>query len=268
MPRVACPAGRKHPNGKAVWHKEKGGTTDDCPICFQGVEPKLAPATEAQPVPKGDVPEKPAAKPASPTPERRPGILRRLGFGDRETSPETPLAPPKNQPPAFFVDAKHTIEFANLIYGGGRWLADTLDKFLMTKEAGLKLFTEAHPELLKLSEFEKEAITLDPQTDMWGRFATGFTRMVGAKTQAQAHSAIDTLSLLGHFGALMGFAASHYIDAYKAGKPYREAKKAAKKAAIEARKRGVRDDRRTEPEPVGEGGTVPQPRPGNPAAAA
>jgi len=252
MPKIVCPKGRTRILGGKqvkVWHKADGS---DCPLCSKENQVP-SPATEvAKPEAKPT-----EAKPAETPPAKKPGVLRRLGFGSRETAPEVPVAPPKNQPPEFHVDAKHTIEFANLIYGGARWVADLLDKFLLTEEAGGKRFTREHPELLRLSDFEKEAITLDPQSDLWGRFATGFCKMVGAKTQAQAHAAIDTLSFIGHFGALLAFATDHYWHAYQDGKPFRAARKAAKKAQIAARQRPkeVKVPERTEP--AREGGTVP-----------
>jgi len=269
MPRIACPSGRtriRAGKAEAIWHK-KNGTSEDCPICFANT-PAIAPATEPSPTPAvydaGSGAEAGATHPA-PVEARKPGLIRRLGFGNRETSPELPIAPPKNKPPEYFVDAKHTVEFANLIYGGVRWLFDLADKFLLTKEAGMKTFTEAHPELLKLSEFEKEGITLDPQSDLWGKAATGFTRLVGCKTQAQAHSAIDTVSFLGHFGMLIGFATDHYWHAWQDGKPYRAAKKAAKKAAIAARRLEVKAHGRN---PQVEGGNLAEARPaGAPTAA-
>jgi hypothetical protein len=244
MPKIPCPAGRRHPNGRAVWHKpltDKNATSEDCPVCFRGREPKVEVVAET-PAPK-PTEEKPIeAAPAKPA--AKPGIMRRLGFGSRETSPETPIAPPKNPEPTYFVGAEHVQKFANLVYGGLRWGFNMFDKWAMTEEAGMKRFTEQHPDLLRLSDFEKESIKLDPQTDMWGKFATGFTRMIGCRTQEQAHSAIATLDLLGHFGALIGFGADHIWSAIRAGKPFREAKKAAKKAAIAAKRKEVMNAQR------------------------
>jgi|SRR5579872_1699493 len=259
MPKIPCPAGRTRIRAgktEAVWHKKDGS---DCPVCSKTAQ--LAPATEssplvsagpaaAQPEGMGKAEEIPSVSQSPP--DRPRGLMRRLGFGTRETSPELPVQPPKNKAPEYFVDAKHTIEFANLIYGGARFVFNLADKLLLTKEAGMKPFTEEHPDLVKVSDFEKESITMDPQTDLWGKFATGVTRMVGCQTQAQAHSAIDTLSFLGHFGMLIGFALDHYVRAWREGKPYRQAKSAAKKAAIAARKMGVTDGRN----PQGEGGDM------------
>ena len=271
MPKIPCPAGRTRIQGGKqvpVWHK-KNGTADDCPVCFKG-KPVLEPATESgsvaqkaeRPAPDGkaagSTPAAPTAKPA--------GIMRRLGFGAKETSPEVPLSPPKNKEPTYFVGGEHVVKFANLIYGGIRWGFNLFDQFAMTKEAGMKPFTEKHPELLTLSDFEKEAIKLDPATDMWGRFATGFTRLIGCKTQDQAHSAIATLDLLGHFGALLGFGAEHIWTALKAGKPFREAKKEAKKLAIAAKKLEVKKVGATQSS--GESNSLPQPRQGSSAAPA
>jgi hypothetical protein len=274
MPRIPCPAGRKKSRAgklESVWHfpDGTGSRSDDnglCPICYKGPPPADAIAPPSKP------PEQPPAGETKPEPKRppaeakKPGIFRRIGFGNRETSPELAVAAPKNAPPEYFVDAKHTIEFANIIYGAGRWLADLLDKFLMTEEIpGMKRFTQKHPELLTLSTFEKESITLDPQSDLWGRFATATTRMVGCRTQAQAHSAIDTLSFIGHFGALIAYASDHYWHAFKEGRPYREAKRKLRKAIATAKKKGevVDADFR-----VGESGNIPQARQGTAAATA
>jgi hypothetical protein len=256
---------RKGRRPEHMYHQPDGtGSSGDpdglCPACYKGPPP--ASAT----VPPGEPPKpQPEAKPEPAKEPRKPGMFARLGFGSRETSPELPLAPPKNPEPTFYVDAKHTIEFASLIYGGARWFCDLLDKFLMTEEAGMKKFTSKHPELLTLSPFEKESITLDPQSDLWGRFATGATRLIGCKTQAQAHSAIDTLSFIGHFGALIAFGTDHFWHAFKDAKPFREAKRLAKKAAIAAKRAEVRNQR--DRIGVGEGGDIPQPGPGTASAA-
>jgi hypothetical protein len=272
MPKIPCPAGRKHPNGKAIWHKDKNGTTDDCPVCFAGTTPKLEPATETQKAAgvdtssastsasrggSGAMPE-PAIKPAAKQP-----FLRRLGFGDRQTSPETPLAPPKNPEPTYFVDAPHVKKVANMAYGGVRWVFNLYDNIACTVEAGMKRFTERYPKLVTLSESQSSAIDIDPKLDLWGRLATGVTRLFGAKTADQAHNMIDTADLISGFAGLFLYGGSHIAESWKAGKPFREAKKAAKKAAKDAILAAKRAEVRNEPK--GEGGVVPQARLGTPA---
>ena len=264
MPKIPCPSGRKRPDGRPVWHKASG-TIDDCPICFKDKPIEQTPATETAKA-GTEAPPAPEPKPAAPAKTAKPGMMARLGFGSRTTSPEIALAPPKNPEPTYFVQAPYVEKFANLIYGGIRWGFNIFDRFAMTEEAGLKRFTEAHPELLHLSEFEKEAIKLDPATDIWGKFATGFTRLIGCKTQEQAHAAIGTLDMIGHFGALLGFGVEHVWTSWQKGKPFREAKKQAKKAAIAAHQKEVADARRDRSE--GKGGVVPEAgRAGAPAAA-
>jgi len=232
-------------NGKAVpvWHAESG---EGCPAC-EKKETKLEPVNE--PV-KAETP-----KPEPPPPEKKPPLLRRLGFGVRETSPEIALAPPKNPEPTYFVDAPHVKKVANLVYGGIRWAFNLYDNFACTEQAGMKRFTERYPRLVTLSESQSTAIDIDPRLDLWGRLATGGTRLLGCKTAEQAHNLIDTADLIAGFGGLMLYGGSHIAESWRKGKPFRDAKRAAKKAALAIRKKN-KGEVHNEPITQGEGGVV------------
>jgi hypothetical protein len=153
-----------------------------------------------------------------------------------------------------------------MVYGAVRFLFNQWDRFAMTKEAGMRKFTEKHPELFVLTPEERELIKIDPKLDAWGRFATGVTRALGAKTQATAHAGIDLASFVFHFGTFIAYAADHLWDSYRAGKPFREAKKKARDEAREAAKAGVKHGNRD----IGErtGGDVPSAGPGSTPAIA
>lgn len=233
MPKVVCPAGRTNKDGTPKWHRKDGA---DCPVCSKNV--KLAPATEIS-KPNGASGASEGGKSSgeettlrSPPEAKRPGIMRRLGFGARETSPELPNAPPKNPEPSYFVDAKHTIAFANTVYGGIRWTFDRWDDWAQTEAAGMVRFVSQHGKMLALSDIEKQGIELDPQTDLWGKFATGFTRMLGSKTQGQAHGIISLIQTATRFGALLTFGVAHIMESYRKGKPFRKAAAEAKKEAL------------------------------------
>jgi hypothetical protein len=259
MTRIACPAGRKRMvrgHMQSVWHQPDGSGSPDedghCPACWKGGPPSQT--TENAPPPAGAKP--PAAPPQKPEPKPagKPGLFKRLGFGDKQTSPEAPLSPPKNVEPSYHCDAPHVIKVAGFVYAAVRFGFNLFDRIAMTKEAGMKTFVERYPKLVVLSENQKAAIEIDPALDMWGRFATGATKLVGAKTQDEAHNIIDTVDLLSGLGALMLYGGAHIGDAWKKGAPFREAKRLARREAAEARKREVDLARNIA---QGEGGVVP-----------
>jgi hypothetical protein len=248
--RQRCTRGCVWPKtGRPKWHDRP----EDCPA-FKATSP----APVVQEPAKIPTPAPTEAEPA-PAP-KKPGLLARLSFGGSKTKPEMPLQPAVTKTePEFHVDAGHAMVVANIVYGSMRWGWNRWDDWAETEAAGMKRFVDKHPELLKLSDLEKESLRLDPDTDMWGRFATWGARMAGAKTREQAHALIDTGNLVARFGSMFAFGGEHAIKSFKAGAPIR----AAKKAAEEARRKAEREvrDRDRKSAPGNEGGSASLPRP-------
>jgi hypothetical protein len=197
-------------------------------------------------VARGQSQPEPSPQPTTPAgaaPASSGTVSGKLGFSGNaaEVRKGTTKPTPPPEPQDFKIDEPHTIRIWNHGYAILRWGCYKFDDLMETDK-----IVEEHPELkakgyaahipqglFKLNDWEKDAITGDPEGNWYTSFGTKACKLFGAKTRGQAHAMIDTLGLVLSGGAIIVALIDHNIYTLKYSprlRKWKDKKKEAKAA--------------------------------------
>lgn len=211
MGLAICARGCTRADGKP----EKHYRVSECPRYQAEVARGQSQPPEGTPTPPSTAP---SPSPTAPTTGR---ITFSGGAAETRKGTTKPTAPP--EPQDFKIDEPHTVRIWNHGYAILRWVTYKFDDFMETEK-----IVEEHPELkskgyaahlptglFKLNDWEKDAITGDPEGNWYTALGTRMCKWAGAKTRGQAHAMIDTVGLALSGGAIIVALIEHNIYTMK-----------------------------------------------------